>query len=98
MPYGYSVDSAGLVDENGEVRQLDLARLRSPWPAHFAVFGRLTATDPALLATWLPGRYRLDFEFLPDRAARSIEIVIAGRPGEPVASPAAMMPSGAPAP
>jgi hypothetical protein len=100
MPIGYSVGAAGLVglDGNGGVRRLDLARLRSPWPGHFAVFGRLTAPDPGLLSTWLPGRYRLDLEFLPGRVTRSIGIVIAGRSSEPAASPPAPAPSGAPAP
>lgn len=80
MPRGYSVGSAqlGRYGPDGNLVSVDVERLQSPWPEHFAVIGIPTSSGEGRLDVWTPGLYRLDLDFEPGAISPSFEVLIAG--------------------
>lgn len=80
MPRGYSMSLArlDLAAADGSRTAVDLVRLKSPWPSHFAVIGLAAAAGDGRLDVWPPGTYELSLSFEPGGIERTIEIQIAG--------------------
>ncbi len=80
MPRGYSMSLArlDLALADGGQAAVDLVRLKSPWPSHFAVVGMAAPAGDGRLDVWPPGTYELNLSFEPGDIERSIEIQIAG--------------------
>jgi hypothetical protein len=79
MPRGYSMSLARLNREtDGNPADMDLVRLKSPWPSHFAVIGLATPAGDGRLDVWPPGTYQLSLSFEPGDIERTIEIQIGG--------------------
>jgi hypothetical protein len=80
MPRGYSMTLARLdrAAADGSRTGVDLVRLKSPWPSHFAVVGMATPVGDGRLDVWPPGTYELSLSFEPGGIERTIEIRIGG--------------------
>lgn len=85
MPPGYSMSLDRLEQTlpDGGPTAVDVVRLKSPWPDHFAVIGMATPAGDGRLTVWPPGTYQLDLSFEPGGINRTIEIRIGG----PLAGP-----------